>query len=207
MEKQVIDNEEDDFIDTEAANTFFLHNVDLDSRTIYLGSGGDDEQDSEVGIDHKLAANVIKGIRALDEQDSKEPITIYINCIGGDHYHGMAIFEAIRLAKSKVNIIVLGQAFSMASVILQAADHRVASENSRILLHYGMAGIEDHTKNVEKYANELNKLSEVIEDIYLDKIKEKKPNYSRKKFKEKLKFDWYLSANEALELGLIDEVI
>jgi hypothetical protein len=119
----------------------------------------------------------------------------------------------------------------MGSIILQAADQRVMTRHSRIMIHYGNFGMHQHTKIVYKWANETKKFDQIMEDIYLDKIgdrkitlekyltligkeleipqgnaKNKKVLIGRKELQEMLNFDTIIDAETALELNLIDKI-
>lgn len=190
---------------------FFEHNVDISSRTIYMGSMEVDGDDGETGTDYRMAEYVIKGLHVLDSQaeNGDKPITILMNNPGGDEYHGLAIFDAIQACKNYVYIKVFGHAMSMGSIILQAADERVMSPNARIMIHYGTppgCG-DDHAKNFYRWAEESKKFDKWMEDLYLKKIKEKHPRYTRAKLKETMNFDYFLTAKEAVDFGLADRIL
>ena len=189
---------------------FFEYGVDISSRTIYMGSTNRDDDDAETGTDHEMAEYVIKGLHMLDVQaeNGNKPITILMNNPGGDEYHGLAIFDAIRGCKNYVYIKVFGHAMSMGSIILQAADERLMAPNSRMMLHYGTwSGSGDHAKNTYKWAEEGQKFDKWMEDLYLEKIKEKHPRFTRKKLQDRINFDYIITAKEAVDLGLADEVL
>lgn len=184
---------------------FFENDISIPTSTIYMGSKNGSD-DSESGVDYKLAENVIKGLHLLDQRN-ENPITIIMNNVGGDWHHGMAIFDAIMACQNDVIIKVLGQSMSMASVVLQAGHERVMSENSRLMLHYGSTGHDaTHALTFQKFAEEAKRLDKLMEDIYLGRIKEKHPKYSREKLKQLLNFDTYLSSHEAVALGLADRI-
>lgn len=184
---------------------FLEHGLDFPSKTIYLGSVGDGEWDT--GVDHRMARHAIQGLYLLDKTKHDEPITVLMNNPGGDVYHGLAVFDAIRSCKSYVIIKTYGYAMSMGSVVLQAGDRRVMSPNSRMMLHYGTAGAHDHSKNVQRWADEFKRLDKWMEDVYLTKILEKKKRFTRQQLQKKMSFDWFLTAQEAVDLGLADEVM
>jgi ATP-dependent protease ClpP protease subunit len=217
---------------------FMDNDIYIPTRTIYMGSSSYLEDDSESGTDHNMAESMVKALHILDSQASSgnKPITIIMNNIGGDEYHGMAIFDAIENCKNHVTIKIYGHAMSMGSVILQAADHRMMSRNSRIMIHYGTFGIHDHSKNSYKWTDEGKKFDAIMENIYMEKIEEKGKPISYEKYmrligrqedlegmhhkakqkkikigknelREMLNFDTFLDAEMALEMGFIDEII
>lgn len=186
---------------------YFTYNIHMPTKTMYLGSVEYDSDDGETGTDHGMAEMAVKGLHILDRVKPDRPITIIMNNPGGDEYHGMAIFDAIKACQSEVHIKVFGHAMSMGSIILQAADWRVMSPNSRMMLHYGTWGHNDHTLNSYRWAEEGKKFDKWMENLYLKKIHTKHPKYTRKKLQTEIAFDKFLTAEEAVEMGLADEVL
>ena len=130
-----------------------------------------------------------------------------MNNTGGDVYHGLAIFDAIKTCKNHVNIIVYGHAMSMGSIILQAADERIMTPNSRMMIHYGEDGVWAHPKIVLQWAKEGKKINEWMLDLYLEKIREKHPKFTRKKVDDICDFDTFFNAQEAVDMGLADRIL
>ena len=182
-----------------------LYDYDLfmPTRTIYIGSNTVNE-DGESGVDADLSSRVIKALHILDQKE--EPIIVVLNNPGGDFYHGMAIYDAIKACKSHITIKVYGMAMSMAAIILQAADKRVMMPNARLMVHYGEAGFMGHSKTFAKWAEENKKTNSKIEQILLEKIKVKKPNFTLKELQKLLNHDTIYSSIETVEIGLADEV-
>jgi ATP-dependent Clp endopeptidase proteolytic subunit ClpP len=197
-------------ISLDEVDKFFEYDVFIPSRTIYMGSVSSDYEGRESGVDHFMAERTIKALHILDRLSPKPPgngdITIVMNNPGGDWYHGMAIYDAIKSCSNHVSIHVMGYAMSMGSIILQAADERVMYMNSRLMIHYGTSGGNFHTKTVQKWAEEDRKICDAMEKIYLSKIWQKHPNFSQDKLKEMCNFDTFLNAQEAVDLGLADRV-
>ena len=180
-------------------------NIHVPTRTIYIGSEGSDPDGSESGVDFLLAEKAIKNLHILDSA-SDEPINIILNNIGGDVYHGMAIYDAIRSCRSHVTIKGIGNIMSMATLILQAADKRILSKHSVFLLHHGHGAESGHVKEIRSRVEFGKKYDEILNEIYLVKIREKNPDFSRKKLEKLLDFDSILLPKEVVELGLADEV-
>ncbi len=174
-----------------------------------MGSAEHDIDGNESGTDGAMASNFIKALRVLESTapEGDKPITIIMNNVGGCEYAGGAVYDAIRACRNHTTIEVFGHAMSMGSVILQAADLRRLAPSSRTMLHYGTWGIEDHPQNTYRWAEEGKKLDAWMEQIYLNKIQEKHPKYTLAKVQKLLQFDTFLNAQEAVELGLADEVI
>lgn len=184
---------------------FHDYKLYLPTRTIYMGSEYSDGE-NESGVDALMAERFIKNIVILDAM-SNDPITVIMNNIGGDESHGMAIYDAIKSCHSHVTIKVFGQAFSMGSVILQAADRRVMSTTSQQMAHYGTLSLEGHAKTVQKTLQACDKMNKWMERMYLARIQEKNPDYTKEQLKELLDHDTYLNASESIAMGLADEIL
>lgn len=152
---------------------WFEHNLDMDTRTIYMGSVAKDSGDYETGVDNFMAEYFIKGMHLLETKNSEDEINIVMNNPGGDWYHGMAIYDAIKNSTCYCNMKVYGHAMSMGSIILQSAHNRVMMPNSRFMIHYGYNGSSGHTKIFEKWADEGKRLNYLMENIYLDSMLDK----------------------------------
>lgn len=155
----------------ETWDKWFDNNIDIPGRTIYIGSI-DNNDGLESGVDAFMAESVIKAMYVLECKNS-EPITILMNNPGGDVFHGLAIYDAIKTAKSHCTIKVYGHAMSMGSIILQAADTRTMMPNSKFMIHYGYDRQDNHSKTVMKWTDESKRLAYFMENIYLDVMLEK----------------------------------
>lgn len=158
-------------VNKETLDRWFDYNVDVETRTVYMGSINS-ENGYENGVDHAMAEYFIKGIHIL-ESKSEDPIQIIMNNPGGDWYHGMSIYDAIKMSKCYCEIKVYGHAMSMGSIILQASDNRVMMPNSAFMIHFGYESQYNHSKIVEKWIDEGKRLSYLMENIYLDMMIEK----------------------------------
>lgn len=186
---------------------WFDCDIFLPSRTIYVGSCGSTWDGQDSGVDYAMAERVIKALHLLERTPSPLPeITIVMNNPGGDLYHGLAIFDSIRECTCDVTIRVKGMAMSMGAWILQAADRRILSPHSRVMIHYGYSGVDGHTKITQKWAAEFAKQDRMHEEVLLTRIQEKHPNFSRAKLQKMMMIDTILSSQEAVDLGLADEV-
>lgn len=182
---------------------FHDYDINLSSRTIWLG--GDSEGEDEGYITFRTAEKIIKNLVFLEEIN-KDPITILMNTPGGDVDAGFAIYDAID--KSNCHITIRSyRAESMGSIILQAADHRVMTPKSKLMIHIGSLGFsENHAKIVYKWIEQTKKDDRAAEQILLKKIKEKKPKFTSKMLKEMLEYDTYLTPRQAITYNLIDEI-
>ena len=191
---------------------FFDYNIDVGERVLYYGANSNIELGSLTNtlvqeVNDWSSEQLIKGLFCLDSVNHKM-ITILWNSDGGEWDAGMSIYEFIRTMKSPVKMICYSRCRSMGSVILQACKKRILTENCRFMIHYGREAIgEVHTKDFKKIAEETEKINEIMEGIYLRRIREKHPRFTFEKLRDLMKYDCYMSAKEAVNLGLADEVI
>jgi len=183
---------------------FFDYGLHIPSREIYLGASQQDSEGLETG--ELMISRLIKSLSVLSK--SEGPITIITHNLGGCEYAMFGIYDAIRACKKNhIEMRVFGAAMSAGAVILQAADYRVISPNSRLMIHYGTWFFEGHSKDFDKYADENKILCHKMEDVLLERIRQKHPKFTRAKIVEMLKFDTFISASEAVDLGLADAVL
>lgn len=190
---------------------WYYQNIDVRNRTIYFGP----HQPSEEMIDEEKiwcvndwsAQNIIKGLYVL-EHASKDPINVIWFSYGGDWDAGMAIYDAMKNSPCKITMTCYGRVRSMGTVILQAAVKRILTKSCLFMIHYGTFGLpEMHSKDAEANAKYNEVISGVMEDIYLEKIQKKKKSFTRKKLKDLMAYDCFLSPQEAVDYGLADKVI
>jgi ATP-dependent protease ClpP protease subunit len=150
-------------------NTWLESNIDISNRTVYIGSIGTVGSSEESGVDTFLAESVIKAIHIL-ENISHDPIIFIMNNPGGDWYHGMAIWDAIKSTPCFTIMKAYGHAMSMGSIIMQAVDWRIMMPNAKMMIHYGSDGYYGHAKTGEKWANESKRIAHQMENIYLESV-------------------------------------
>lgn len=186
---------------------FHDYSLYVPTRTIYMGSEHvNDEDFSESGVEATMTERQIKNLHILDIA-SEEPITIIMNNPGGDVNHGLAIYDAIRACRSHVTVKVFGHAMSMGSIILQAADERIMSENSSQMIHYGSLALDKHAKTAYKIVEEFKRIDKWMEKMYLTKMKEKNPHFTLARLQRMLDHDTFLTAKESVGFGLADKVL
>lgn len=190
------------------ASLYLDHGIHLGLGYLYLGTEGTvGEDDDESGVDYAMAERAVKGLQILDATSRSDGITVWLNTLGGDVVHGMAVYDAIQRCRNHVTVVGTGPVMSMGVWILQAADRRVLTPNAQIMVHVGTAGTEDHLVNLQRYAAEAKRWDRWAEDVLLERIRAKHPKYTRAKLRRLCLFDSYLTAAEALELGLADELL
>jgi len=198
-------------IETKLKN-FFDYNIDVDRRLLYYGMNSSVEVSSSTDspiqeVNDWSSEQLIKGLSYLDDLNHKT-ITIIWNSDGGFWDSGIGVYEFIRTMKSPVKMICYSRCRSMGSVILQACKKRILTKNCRFMIHYGREAVDEvHSKDFKRIAEEAERINEIMERIYLSRIKEKHPRFTLQKLRELMKYDCYMSADEAVRLGLADEVI
>ena len=151
----------------------------------------------EIGTFGVNAQSFIEEIKAYKGQ----PMNLHLNCVGGDVFEGMAIYNVIKKRKAKTTVYIEGIAASMGSVIALAADEVIMAENSLFMIHNAFGGAMGEAEEMRKTAAVLDKISNEIADIYT-----KKTNLSFGKVKEMMDKETWLNADEAFELGFIDSI-
>ena len=184
---------------------FHDYNCLIPARIIYFGSEWDDG-DEEGGVDAMSTKTIIKNLIYLDRV-KQEPITIYWNSPGGCWFRGMAIYDTIRGLRSPVTMIGFGMVRSMGTIIMQACKERFLAPNCDFMIHDGSEGNYGVPQNNEKWAAYGKYARNKMYDIYLEKIKEKKPSFNRKQLEQKCVIDWIMTGTQAVEFGLADKVL
>ena len=165
----------------------------LKDRIVFLGSSIDDD----------VANIVIAQFLFLESEDPDKDIQLYVNSPGGVVTAGLAVYDTMRYVRCPVSTICIGQAASMAAVLLGAAEkgRRYALPHSRVLLHQPMGGARGQATDIEIQAREIRHLKDVIIDILV-----KSTGQSRDDITRDIDRDFYMGAKEAKAYGLIDEI-
>lgn len=182
---------------------FFSNDIWLEGRTLYIGANPTHNFSEDTGPDEIsafTAAQVIKGLVILNLKP-EEPIKIILNSPGGDIYQGLAIFDAIKRSPCHIEILATGRCMSAASIILQAADKRIMSQNCRLMMHDGEDSIAGHPGDVLAWAKEGQSINEIMYNIYAHRTDKSKAYWAKK-----CQRDYILTAEQALAEGLIDEI-
>ena len=163
-------------------------------RIIFLGTQIDD-----------YTANVIQAqLLYLDTSDPGKDISIYINSPGGVVYAGLGIYDTMQYINSKVSTICTGVAASMASIILVAGakEKRFALEHSRVMIHQPMGGVQGPAADMEITVRQIIKMKEELYRIIASHTGKTYEEIERDSDR-----DYWMSATEAKEYGMIDEVL
>ena len=162
-------------------------------RIIFLGTEVND-----------YTANVIQAqLLYLDSVDSERDINIYLNTPGGSVYAGLGIYDTMQFIGSRVATICTGMAASMGAVLLVAGEKgmRAALPHSRVMIHQPLGGIQGQASDIEITAREILKLKDELYQIISDHS-----GQTMDKIRQDADRDYWMTANEALEYGMIDKV-
>jgi ATP-dependent Clp protease protease subunit len=166
----------------------------LKDRIVFLGGTVTDD----------LANLVTAQLLFLESEDPEREINMYINSPGGSVTAGLAIYDTMQFVKPPVSTLCVGQAASMGSLLLAAGakGKRYALPHSRILIHQVSGGFEGQASDIEIHAREALRLREILNDILAHHT-----GQNVKKIEKDTDRDNFMSAAQAVEYGLIDEVI
>jgi ATP-dependent Clp protease protease subunit len=166
----------------------------LKDRIILLGQPLDDE----------MANLIIAQMLFLESEDPEKDIHFYINSPGGVVSSGLAIYDTMQYIKPAVSTLCLGQAASMAAVLLAAGAEgmRLALPNTRILLHQPMGAFRGQAADINIHAQEVLRLREMLNSILVRHTGKKLSQIEKDTDR-----DFFLSSEEAVEYGLVDRVI
>jgi ATP-dependent Clp protease protease subunit len=166
----------------------------LKDRIIFLGTQVNDE----------IANSIVAQMLFLQSDDPKADIHLYINSPGGSVSAGLAIYDTMQFVTCDVATYCIGQAASMGAVLLTAghSGKRHALPNARIMIHQPLAGMEGTAEEIMIHAKEFKKVKQKLNNILL-----KHTGHPLDKIEADTDRDRFMSAEEALEYGLIDRVI
>lgn len=166
----------------------------LKERIVFLGSP----------IDDVVSSLIISQLLFLEAEDPEKDIFIYINSPGGIVSSGLAIYDTIRYIKPDVVTTCMGQAASMGALLLAAGTKgkRYALPNARIMIHQPLGGAEGQASDIQIAANEILRTRET-----LNKILAEATGKTIKQIEVDTDRNYFLSAGEALEYGIIDKVL
>ncbi|HEW92665.1 MAG TPA: ATP-dependent Clp endopeptidase proteolytic subunit ClpP [Thermotogaceae bacterium] len=166
----------------------------LKDRIIFIGSP----------IDDHISNLVVAQLLFLEAQDPDKDISLYINSPGGIVTAGLAIYDTMQYINCDVATICVGQAASMAAVLLAggAKGKRYALPHSRVMLHQPLGGAEGPAKDIEIRTKEILKMRDMLNQILSEHT-----GQPIEKIEKDTDRDFFMSAREALEYGIIDKVI
>jgi ATP-dependent Clp protease protease subunit len=173
---------------------FDIYSLLLKERIVMLG----------MPINDQVANVVIAQLLYLEREDPDKDISLYINCPGGIISAGLAIYDTMQLIRPDVSTICVGMAASMGTVLLcaGASGKRYALPNATIHLHQAVGGAQGQAADIEIAAREIMRLQALLRSILI-----RHTGQSEEKIVHDTDRDFYLTPEQAVEYGLVDEVI
>jgi ATP-dependent Clp protease protease subunit len=173
---------------------FDIYSRLLNERIIFLGTP----------IDDQIANLIVAQLIHLESEDPDKDISLYINCPGGSVYAGLAIYDTMQYIKPDVRTISVGIAMSMGALLLAggAQDKRMALPNSKILIHQVSSGFQGQATDIEIQAREVINIKRRLEEILASHSGQPLDKVSKD-----MERDYFMTADEAQEYGIIDMVV
>jgi len=172
---------------------FDIYSRLLRERIIFLGTA----------IDDQVAASIVAQLLFLDAEDAEKDIQLYINSPGGSVYAGLAIHDAMQQIRPQVATICYGIAASMGAFLLSsgAKNKRMALPSTRIMIHQPLGGAQGQASDIEIQAKEILYLKKRLNEMFASYT-----GQPMERIVEDTERDFYMSAEEAVNYGLIDKV-
>lgn len=172
--------------------SYDLYSRILKDRTIFLNGEVNDQS----------ANLLIAQLLFLESESDTKPINFYINSPGGSVTAGMGVYDTMNFIKSPVHTTCIGMAASMGSFLLAAGEKRYAMPNSTIMIHQVLGGASGQATDVEIQARYLLRTKEVMNQLLSRHTKQ-----PIERVRRDTERDYFMNASEALEYGIIDEII
>ena len=165
----------------------------LRERIIFIG----------MPIDDNVASVVVAQMLFLQGEDPLEPISMYINSPGGSPTAGLAIYDTMEYIQPEVHTWCIGQAASMAAVLLAAGEsgHRYALPYSRVLIHQPWGTLQGQATDIQIQADEILRIRKWLNQILADST-----GQPLEKIEQDTERDYYMTAQEAVDYGIVDNV-
>ena len=174
--------------------SFDIYSRLLNERIVFLGTP----------IDDQIANLIVAQLLHLESEDPDKDISIYINSPGGSVYSGLAVYDTMQFIKPDVSTICVGIAMSMGALLLAggAKGKRMALPNAKILIHQVSSGFQGQATDIEIHAREIIDIRKRLDQIIANHTEQ-----SLEKVTRDTERDYFMSAPEAVEYGIIDRVI
>jgi ATP-dependent Clp protease protease subunit len=155
-------------------------------------------------IDDHVSTSVCMQLLFLESENPKKEIAMYINSPGGVVTSGMAIYDTMQFIRPPIATLCIGQAASMGSLLLAAgtAGMRYALNNARIMVHQPSGGFQGQASDIERHAEDIIKMKRRLNEVYV-----KHTGQPYDVIERTLDRDYFMTASEAKEFGLIDKVL
>ena len=166
----------------------------LKERIVFLSSPINDE----------VAASICMQLLFLEADNPKKEIAMYINSPGGIVTSGLAIYDTMQFVRPPISTLCIGQAASMGSLLLCAGTPgmRYALPNARVMVHQPSGGFSGQASDIERHAEDIIKMKKRLNEVY---VKHTKRSYDQ--IEKTLDRDYFMTAEQAKEFGLIDKVL
>ena len=166
----------------------------LKDRIIFLGSA----------VDNEIANLIVAQMLFLESEDPEKDISFYINSPGGVVTAGLAIYDTMQYIKPDVTTVCIGQAASMAALLLTAGarNKRFALPNSRVMIHQPLGGAQGQATDIKIQATEILRMKDTLNEILAAHT-----GQEIEKVAEDTERDFFMSGNEAKDYGIIDRVV
>ncbi|KAK0720336.1 Clp protease-domain-containing protein [Lasiosphaeris hirsuta] len=162
-------------------------------------------------IDDTVSAAIVAQLLWLESDNPDKPITMYINSPGGEVSSGLAIYDTMTYIKSPVSTVCVGAAASMAAILLIGgeAGKRYALPHSSIMVHQPLGGTRGQASDILIYANQIQRLREQVNRIVQGHLNKSfgYEKYDMQAINDMMERDNYLTADQAKELGIVDEIL
>jgi ATP-dependent Clp protease, protease subunit len=174
--------------------SFDIYSRLLNERIIFIGQQIDDD----------IANLVVAQLIHLESDDPDKDIAVYVNSPGGSLHAGLAIYDAMQYVNPDVSTLCYGMAMSAGSLILTggAKGKRFTLPNARILIHQPTSGFQGQSTDIEIHAREILELRRLLDEIY-----SRHTGQTREQVHEDMERDRFFSAQQAVDYGLVDEII
>ncbi len=155
-------------------------------------------------VEDHMASLITAQLLFLEAENPKKEINMYINSPGGVVTSGLAIYDTMQFVKPAISTLCIGLAASMGSLLLTAGakDLRFALPNARILLHQPSGGFQGQASDIERHAEDIIKMKRRLNEIY---VKHTGQEYGL--IERTLDRDYFMTADEAVQFGLVDKVL
>jgi ATP-dependent Clp protease, protease subunit len=166
----------------------------LKDRIVFLGTE----------VDDFVANAIIAQLLFLESEDPEKDVQMYVNSPGGIVTSGLAMYDTMQYVRCPVSTMCIGQAASMGAVLLAAGEKgkRYSLPNSRVMIHQPLGGARGQATDIEIQAREIKRTKDLLTDMLVEAT-----GQPRDKLATDIERDFFLSAKEAKDYGLIDEVI
>ncbi|KAH8167571.1 hypothetical protein CIB48_g735 [Xylaria polymorpha] len=162
-------------------------------------------------IDDTVSASIVAQLLWLESDNPEKPITMYIHSPGGSVTAGLAIYDTMAYIRSPVSTVCLGQAASMGSLLLTGGEKgkRFALPHSSIMIHQPLGGTQGPASDILIYATQIQRTREQVNEIYRKHLNDATGHekYTLKDIEDMMERDKYLTAQEAKETGIIDDIL